>query len=111
MDVTLLLDPTRGSSPEGCTYHVSHRFPVVLVNQAAKPIAATHGAVGGELGRRRLRDCQLEAAVRPVPVVVRRELPEDSFQVAPAQDQEVVQALPGGPSSPIFRRKRSPWRL
>lgn len=87
---------------EGCTYLASCCFPVVLMDQAAETIATTHGALAADLGRRRLGYGQLKAAVGSVRVVMRLELPKDSLQVASAENQEVVEALPPGRPHPSF---------
>lgn len=44
--------------PEGCTYPVSRRFSVVLIDQSAQPIAASH-RTAARGGRRTIRSCQI----------------------------------------------------
>src|SRR6266542_203776 len=85
---------------EACTYPMSCRFLVVLMDQAAETIATTHGAVGVGLSRRRLGYGQLETTVRSARVVMHHEPPRGALQVASAEDQEVVEALPASRSHP-----------
>jgi hypothetical protein len=70
----------------------------VFVDQPAEPIASAHALIGvrvGEVERRSilLRRCEAERAVRAAGVVVVDEGAERTFELAPAREQEPVEAL------------------
>src|SRR6266542_6803550 len=74
------------------------RGQAVFVDQPAEPIASLHTLLAvyvGEVERRTilLRRCEAERAMRAVGVVVVDESVERPFQLAPARDQEPVEAL------------------
>ena len=70
------------------------------MDQTSETITTTHGAAVSGPDQRRLGRGQRETTVRPVPVVMDRVLPQDSLEVAPAEDQEMVEALPAQGSHP-----------
>jgi hypothetical protein len=68
------------------------------VDQPAEPIASSHTLLGvrvGEVERRSLllRTCEAERSLRAVGVVVVDESAERTFELAPARDQQPVEAL------------------
>src|SRR5436190_2781785 len=75
--------------------HVSRRAPMVLMDESAQDIAASDLRAGPRFRvKSRIGRLKLEAPMRPGQVVVLGVRPEDAAQVTPAEDQDVVEALP-----------------
>ena len=89
----------------GCQYSVSRRA-FVFVEEAAEAVAspdlASRGPSGGERGRHGLRSFESETAVGPVDVVMADVLVQHGLELAPADDQDPVEALPSEGADPAF---------
>jgi hypothetical protein len=109
---TLMLT-SRCGAPEACPVNPlaspPSRESAVLVKQATETITALHIAVRRHYQRRGLAGSSLaEALMRPSLVIVLHELRQHCLQVLPAEDQQVVKALPPNGSHPALRERVRP---
>jgi hypothetical protein len=105
-----------GYDGEGCQNDVhSCCGSVVLVHEAAEPVAAVDMAVPREHRRVRLRRMERESAVGALVVVVLDVGAQDVFEVAAANDQEPVRAFVADGADESFRvgvrLRRLHWRV